>query len=346
MTTLEVSGIILTVEFALIACSVLLVMLLRSHTEVKKDHADAGALLERVENTEQSRREALSFVFEDTYNLEGEELESTVSEYLEREKAFYSAMLNIYLQRKGEKLHNLPEELTKVLAPLVHLTPQNMVDADMLGSLETEKAALATELDETKSTLNQLMDEYNAAFDHAQAAKAQSAQGAAPPVAESIDPPQPAQSEDEPEAELDFDLDSSDIEGSMFDEPAPSQPPADEPDISAEMFESDAFSSAEDDLDIEAILTSAGAEPPLSSADAAEPPADEARAPESDPDLGDDLEQSFEIDDGFEVELDPGIDDNPPAATEAERNTPDEQDELSDLFEMPADEDEENAKKP
>ncbi|WP_157726306.1 hypothetical protein [Imhoffiella purpurea] len=93
-----------------------------------------------------------------------------MDEYIDREKAFYNAMLSLYLERDGEKLKEMPVELTKVLAPWAHMTPSGMVHASEIGSLEEEKAALASELQSTKQTLEDLMEEYMAAFDKNQEA--------------------------------------------------------------------------------------------------------------------------------------------------------------------------------
>ncbi|MBN2886495.1 MAG: hypothetical protein JXM75_07315 [Chromatiaceae bacterium] len=319
MTALEVGGLVLAVEFALVACAVLFWMLHRSHETLKQDHAEAGAVLDKVVTSEDSRREALSGIFSSTYNLEGEELESTVNEYLEREKAFYSAMLNIYLERKGDKLHDMPKELTKVLAPLVHLTPQNMVSADELGSLESEKAELSAELQETKTTLGQLMDEYNAAFGRAQ--MMQEASEAASPSAL------------EPQADIDM---NPEAEPPAAAEPEPAEPEAASPEAAPSSADAGfVVEEADDEIDIDALLAQAAAPPP----DADQPPPQER-----DDAKNRDQSQSFELDEEFEVDLDAsGKGAEASAETEADDDWDARLDELSDLFETPP---EANNKKP
>lgn len=313
MTALEVGGLVLAVEFGLVACAVLFWMLHRSHETLKQEHAEAGAVLDQVATSEDSRREALSSIFASTYNLEGEELESTVNEYLEREKAFYIAMLNIYLERKGDKLRDMPKELTKVLAPLVHLTPQNMISADQLDSLESEKAELSAELQETKRTLSQLMAEYNAAF-----GRAQMTQGM--PDGESSAEAQPP-SAPEPQADLDMNLEAE-------AEPEPAEPEAASPDAepspAAAGFVVD---EADDAIDIDALLAQAAAPP-----DEDQPPRarDDAKSR--------DQARSFELDEEFEVDLDTsGKGAKASAETEADDDWDARLDELSDLFEAPSD---------
>ncbi|MBZ8144090.1 hypothetical protein CLD22_30435, partial [Rubrivivax gelatinosus] len=117
MSTLELGGLILAVEFALLAWGILFVMLRRQRSLVHTDQAHAGAVLEHLENTEVSRRDALANLFETTYRLEGDDLAAKVDEYVAREKAFYSAMLSLYLNRDGTKLQEIPDELAKVLTP-------------------------------------------------------------------------------------------------------------------------------------------------------------------------------------------------------------------------------------
>ncbi|AHF05522.1 hypothetical protein MARPU_09795 [Marichromatium purpuratum 984] len=231
MSALEIGGLILSVEFALVAWGVLFFMLRRQRKGAKQAQVDASAVLEQVDTGEEARREALSGVFAATYQLEGDELQSTVDEYLERERAFYNAMLDIYLERSGEKLQDLPKELTKVLAPLVHMTPTNMVDVEQLSDLEDAKAQLEAELGDTKKTLNQLMDEYNAAFS---AQQQEAAAAAAAPPAETAggDDADVVDDIDALLAEAGADLDAA------VPEPSP-QPPSEPETLEVEEMESE-----------------------------------------------------------------------------------------------------------
>lgn len=210
MSTLELAGLILAVEFALVAWVILFVLLRRQRQSLQTDHAHADAAIKELANNEVSRRDALSTLFQSTYGLEGEELESRVKEYVEREQAFYSAMLSLYLQRDGGKLKDLPAELTKILTPWASLTPSGMVPASeissQIGSLEHEKAELATELEHTKQTLEQLMDEYMAAFDKAQA-----------PPETPASPPPPAPTEDEGAADIVFEDETLELDQNAID---------------------------------------------------------------------------------------------------------------------------------
>lgn len=200
MSTLELAGLILTGEFALIAWAILFLVLRRQRKQLHAEHAHAGAVMEHIETQEVSRRDAVASLFEKTYRLEGEELESKVDEYVAREKAFYNAMLSLFLNRDGANLKQIPEELAKVLSPWASITPSGMIHASEVGDLEQEKTQLATELDSTKQTLEQLMDEYMAAFKRDQSE---------PEKAQPEPPPGPAPITDETASQ---DLDESDFD--------------------------------------------------------------------------------------------------------------------------------------
>ncbi len=235
MSTLELGSLMLALEFALLSWGVLVMMLRRQRRIAHEDHAHAGAVIEHLETNEVSRRDALATLFETTYRLEGEDLAAKVDEYVAREKAFYNAMLSLYLNRDGEKLKEIPEELTKVLTPWVHMTPRGMIHASEVSGLENEKAQLAAELDSTKGTLEQLMDEYMAAFK-----KTQPVPEEPPPQPLPDIEPQTSQPEDIPFPEADdlgfdqddFNVQSGDSEAAdpleTTKEP-PVAPPAEEP---------------------------------------------------------------------------------------------------------------------
>jgi len=186
MTALELGSLILSGEFALLAWGILFVMLRRQRQNKQADHVHAEAMQEELASSEQSRRGALETLFASTYKLEGEELAAKVEEYVDREKAFYNAMLSLFLERDGSRLKELPAELTKVLTPWAKLTPTGMIPASAVGDLEVEKSKLSNELESTKETLEQLMEEYTAAFARSHG-KPEAA--AAPPVSAPSAPP-------------------------------------------------------------------------------------------------------------------------------------------------------------
>lgn len=232
MTTLEISALILAGEFAIVAWVILFMTMRHQHKRIHEDHAHAGAVMRRLETDEFSRRDALTSLFESTYHLEGEDLAAKVDEYVAREKAFYNAMLSLYLSRDGAKLKQIPEELAKILTPWVEMTPTGMIEASEVSDLENEKAALATELASTKDTLEQLMDEYMAAFKKSQEAEQTAEEAPAPESAQSLEPEAPESSAPEQAESTAEGIEAEDIEFDVQSEQTPepaSQPAAVEP---------------------------------------------------------------------------------------------------------------------
>lgn len=167
MTALELAGLVLSFEFALIAC-VLPAWLLRGRSRQSAvEQADARDMLETVEQGEPSRREALSTIFESTYQLEEDELESRVDEFIAREQAFYQVMTSVYLERDSSRLKEIPAELTKVISPWIRMTPQGGgdADADAVANLAEANNELSAELERTRQSMDELMQEYLKAFD-------------------------------------------------------------------------------------------------------------------------------------------------------------------------------------
>lgn len=212
LTTLEFTGILLAVEFALLAW-IGPVLVLRSRRQADtEDDAGAAQLLDEVEQKEPSRRDALTTIFAETYQLEGDELDNTVNEFVAREQSFYQVMTSVYLEREPARLQEIPEELTKVISPWIRMTPKNQVDAAAVSELESEKDALSTELEQTKESMETLMAEYLAAFEKARSLEAEAEAEAAAEVneepaavdatAEDADAA-PAQATEEPAAAVD-----------------------------------------------------------------------------------------------------------------------------------------------
>ncbi|NEV62059.1 hypothetical protein [Thiorhodococcus minor] len=234
MTTLEISALVLAGEFAIVAWVILFITMRHQHKRIHEDHAHAGAVMRRLETDEFSRRDALTNLFETTYHLEGDDLAAKVDEYVAREKAFYNAMLSLYLSRDGAKLKQIPEELTKVLTPWVEMTPTGMIEASEVNDLENEKAALATELASTKDTLEQLMDEYMAAFkkdqEEAAAAEAPAPEPVQTPEPEAPAPQAPEQAESVAEDfELDVQPEQAEAQASQPAEIEPKEMPTPKP---------------------------------------------------------------------------------------------------------------------
>lgn len=259
MSTLQLAALILAGEFALVAWVILFLMLRRRRHQEQNDEVHAGAVMEHLEAHETTHRDALASLFETTYNLEGEALAAKVDEYMERERAFYNMMLNLYLNRDGAKLKEIPAELAKVIKPWAEMTPVGMINASDVTSLENERAQLSTELENTKETLEQLMEEYMAAFK-----KAEQQQADAPPTPPPALEPAPGISTREPEAVMqtpepdeeadlgDFDMDAGDFDIQPAESPPEDEPAEPPPEPPAESESS--FDEALDPSDIDAML--------------------------------------------------------------------------------------------
>ncbi|BCU05850.1 hypothetical protein [Allochromatium tepidum] len=257
MSTLHLAALILAGEFALLAWIILFFMLRRQRHQEHDDVVHADAVMEHLEANEVSHRDALTNLFESTYRLEGEELAAKVDEYLERERAFYNMMLNLYLNRDGAKLKEIPAELAKVIKPWAEITPVGMINASEVKSLESEKARLSVELENTKKTLEQLMEEYMAAFKKAE----QQAADSTPEPERAPQTTPPAQDETTSE---DIDFDAPDMDAADFDiQPAAASEPEESPkpqppdEIEPEESLDDALDPSEIDAMLEALAKEA-----------------------------------------------------------------------------------------
>ena len=178
MQTLELSYLILAVEFSLIALMTLAYMLYTRRRTVVADAAGAQALQAEITEREPTRRDALRKIFSERYNIKDAVLDAKVEEFVERERSFYETLLSVYVQHDPEGLSKMGGELNKVIAPWVSMVPEGMVDGptaealqNNLTELNSQNRNLSEELDHTKQVMEGLLDEYNAAFGHQAAMK-------------------------------------------------------------------------------------------------------------------------------------------------------------------------------
>jgi hypothetical protein len=159
-TTLELALAVLSAEFALLAIA-FAVLLWRGGP---RQQATVNALVSNVTQSEAPRREALLAVLHDTYKFDGEQAERVVSDFIEREQAFYNMLIGVHLGRNGKTLADVPAEVTRLVAPWLRLIPKHAADEAAVAALESKNTALNAELAETKLVLDDLMSEYGAAF--------------------------------------------------------------------------------------------------------------------------------------------------------------------------------------
>lgn len=161
MTTLELASLILSAEFALVSAGVLFVVRRRQrHSE----QTQSKELQTAVQVEASSRREALTKLFRSNANLKGRQLTITVDQFMTREQAFYDAMLNIYMNREGKSLKDIPDELRKVLTPWTELQANTSQESADIGDLRAENAQLTAQLEHNKDVIQRLLEEYDASF--------------------------------------------------------------------------------------------------------------------------------------------------------------------------------------
>ena len=163
-TTLELALTALSVEFALLTLVFAALLWRGKRRQQAAAVATVSALASTVAQSEAPRREALLTVLRGTYKFDVEAAERVVSDFIEREQAFYNMLISVHLGRNGKTLADVPAEVTRLVAPWLRLTPRAAVDEETVAALASQNSALNAELAETKVVLDDLMNEYSAAF--------------------------------------------------------------------------------------------------------------------------------------------------------------------------------------
>ncbi len=168
-TSLELALLLLCCEFALLAVAYVWFQRRRERRQETTAVADITSLVTSVERTETQRRTALLATMQEIYRFGPEEAERVVSDFIERERAFYNALIGVHLGRGGKSLVDVPAEITKLVAPWLRITPQGQVDVSKVVGLQDANSALSDELADTKKVLDSQMVEYSAVFGKQQA---------------------------------------------------------------------------------------------------------------------------------------------------------------------------------
>ncbi|HMM75170.1 MAG TPA: hypothetical protein PJ986_05660 [Gammaproteobacteria bacterium] len=164
MSTLEAALLFLCVEFAALAVALAFLQLRGGRRQQRTTLDNVTSLVSTVEQVAAPRREALLTVLRETYRFDEEKAEQVVTDFIEREHAFYNALIGVHLGRGGKTLADVPAEVTRLVAPWLRLTPSKLVDESAVEALQTQNLALTNQLAETKQVLEDLMSEYSAAF--------------------------------------------------------------------------------------------------------------------------------------------------------------------------------------
>ncbi len=164
MTTLETALLFLSIEFALLCIGFAFAQWRGGRRLEQATIANVSELVSTVEQADAPRREALLTVLRETYRFDTDKAEQVVSDFIEREHAFYNALIGVHLGRGGKTLADVPAEVTRLVAPWLRLTPSKVVDESAVAALQTQNFELTNQLAETKQVLDDLMSEYSAAF--------------------------------------------------------------------------------------------------------------------------------------------------------------------------------------
>lgn len=131
------------------------------------DRKAAQTLVENVKGNEKNRREGLLKVFGECYEMEEDELNAAVDEFLNRERAFYKTLISVYVDRDASEFSKMTGALEEMVKPYsdLALSAEVSVDTDELETLQEQNKNLEKELGESKQVMDELLSEYTATFD-------------------------------------------------------------------------------------------------------------------------------------------------------------------------------------
>lgn len=159
----ELAYLILAVEFGVLALCLTVTLLRRVRPSALTQTAPTTALGANVHLTPDARREALMSIMRDTYQFEAAEMERVLDNFLEREHAFYSALLAVHLGRGGQRPTDAPNKLLRVVAPWLRLTAPSPPPSEDLGTHAPDQSTETEERYRTTQVIADLMREYQGA---------------------------------------------------------------------------------------------------------------------------------------------------------------------------------------
>ena len=194
-----VVGIEVAVIFAFIGCF----LIWKMKKGKKADLNAAEVLVKNIKKNEGGRRESLLQVFGESYDMEGEELDAAVDEFLNRERTFFKTLISVYVDRDASEFSKLATALEEMVKPYsdLALSTELSVDSEALEVLQQENQTLGKELDESKKVMEELLSEYTATFD-------KEGEGKEPETVQKTDNPVSESNENEPveESEVEMEL--------------------------------------------------------------------------------------------------------------------------------------------
>ena len=210
-TLLMTVGIELAVVFALLGCF----LIWKMKRGKKADRNAAEVLVKNIKKNEGDRRESLLQVFGESYDMEEEELNAAVDEFLKRERTFFKTLISVYVERDATEFSKLATALEEMVKPYsdLALSTELSVDNDALEALQQENQTLGKELNESKKVMDELLSEYSATFDKEGEGKEpeavqEDAESASDPVEESDQIAETDDDESEMEGTLELTVDN------------------------------------------------------------------------------------------------------------------------------------------
>ncbi len=136
---------------------------------VRQKSLDRNALQDlvaKIKSGDTPHRQSLQNMLNNIYHYEGEELRGAVDELVTRERDVYRALVGIYQNRDRSRLISFKESVEALVALSVGLVPKTNDEAfeRAIEILTAERDRIDKELEETKQSFANLMDEYSAAF--------------------------------------------------------------------------------------------------------------------------------------------------------------------------------------
>ena len=138
----------------------------------KHDKQRAMVLVNKLKDSEAERRKNLELVMQETYGVEGDELEEQVNELIQTEKRLYSKILKMYMGRDRETIKTIDKDVRKIIDAYRGLVEQpggEEGDEKAAGllilrneneALRLAKAQLEADLAAAMETMENMMSEY------------------------------------------------------------------------------------------------------------------------------------------------------------------------------------------
>jgi len=150
---------------------ILIIWIVLSIRKKAKDKAAAKTLIAQIKKQSVERLNAIK-TFLSTTGLEGDELQIEVKKIDRLEKDFFTQLVRLYLKREAAILSSIDKPFDLVIASYKEkVSEQSNTDAVeedqnlvVIKVLEKEKEALNLELEITKTTMGNMMTEFNTMF--------------------------------------------------------------------------------------------------------------------------------------------------------------------------------------